>query len=178
MLSYTLRISLNFSMWWRYRLGTTCPPMCSLPVSAIRSAPPHSSSAWGVEKCADIKTRGFATVQTQWHNRSGRWCDGGVAPRAAVCSRNISSIHPFTDMSASPLAKAATQGQNIPTRRVVITNEEDMPTGLVSDAWLFENRLRSRILQLTILPFWYFCVAMCTLQTPDKCAVSPFSSLL
>jgi len=32
------------------------------------------------------------------------------------------------NMSASPLAKAATQGQNIPTRRVVITNEEDMPT--------------------------------------------------
>ena len=134
MLSYTLRISLRFLVCWKYWLSVTCPPMCSLPVSAIRSAPPHSSSAWGVEKCADIKTRGFATVQTQWHNRSGRWCDGGVAPRAAVCSRNISSIHPFTDMSASPLAKAATQGQNIPTRRVVITNEEDMPTGLVSDA--------------------------------------------
>ena len=62
----------------------TCPPICSLPVSATRSAPPHSSSAWGVEKCADIKTRGFATVQTQWHNRSGRWSGGGVAPKAAV----------------------------------------------------------------------------------------------
>ena len=111
-------------------LGMTCPPMCSLPVSAIRSAPPHSSSAWGVEKCADIKTRGFATVQTQWHNRSGRWCEGGEAPRA-VCSQNISSIPLFPDMSASPMARAATQGQDIPTRRVVITSEEDMPTGVV-----------------------------------------------
>merc|ERR1712156_964324 len=31
------------------------------------------------------------------------------------------------DMSASPMARAATQGQDIPTRRVVITSEEDMP---------------------------------------------------
>ena len=30
-------------------------------------------------------------------------------------------------MSASPMARAATQGQDIPTRRVVITSEEDMP---------------------------------------------------
>ena len=34
-------------------------------------------------------------------------------------------------MSASPMARAATQGQDIPTRRVVITSEEDMPTGVV-----------------------------------------------
>ena len=33
-------------------------------------------------------------------------------------------------MSASPMARAATQGQDIPTRRVVITSEEDMPAGL------------------------------------------------
>merc|ERR1712210_432799 len=32
------------------------------------------------------------------------------------------------NMSASPMARAATQGQDIPTRRVVITSEEDMPT--------------------------------------------------
>merc|ERR1712203_96574 len=31
------------------------------------------------------------------------------------------------NMSASPMARAATQGQDIPTRRVVITSEEDMP---------------------------------------------------
>ena len=43
---------------------------------------------------------------------------------------NISSIPPFPDMSASPMARAATQGQDIPTRRVVITSEEDMPTGV------------------------------------------------
>jgi len=30
-------------------------------------------------------------------------------------------------MSASPMARAATVGQDIPTRRVVITNEDDMP---------------------------------------------------
>jgi len=36
------------------------------------------------------------------------------------------------DMSASPMARAATQGQDIPTRRVVITSEEDMP----ADSWL------------------------------------------
>jgi len=34
------------------------------------------------------------------------------------------------NMSASPMARAATQGQDIPTRRVVITSEEDMPAGL------------------------------------------------
>ena len=118
---------MYFHVWWK--LGMTCPPMCSLPVLAIRSASPHSSSAWGVEKCADIKTRGFATVQTQWHNRSGRWCEGGEAPRA-VRPQNISSIPLFPDMSASPMARAATQGQDIPTRRVVITSEEDMPTGV------------------------------------------------
>jgi len=33
-----------------------------------------------------------------------------------------------SNMSASPMARAATQGQDIPTRRVVITSEEDMPT--------------------------------------------------
>ena len=31
------------------------------------------------------------------------------------------------NMLASPMARAATQGQDIPTRRVVITSEEDMP---------------------------------------------------
>ena len=31
-------------------------------------------------------------------------------------------------MSASPMARAVTSGQDIPTRRVVITNEEDMPS--------------------------------------------------
>jgi len=36
------------------------------------------------------------------------------------------------NMSASPMARAATQGQDIPTRRVVITSEEDMP----ADSWL------------------------------------------
>jgi len=30
-------------------------------------------------------------------------------------------------MSASPMARAATGGQDIPTRRVVITSEADMP---------------------------------------------------
>ena len=34
------------------------------------------------------------------------------------------------NMLASPMARAATQGQDIPTRRVVITSEEDMPAGL------------------------------------------------
>ena len=52
------------------------------------------------------------------------------------------------------------------------------PQVCLFDAWLFGNRLRSQILQLTILPFWHFCVAMCTLQTLDKCAASPNSSLL
>ena len=116
---------------WQLSLTTTCPPMSSLPVSPHRSAPPHSSSAWGVEKCADIKTRGFATVQTQWHSSSGRWCEGGAVRRAAVRSlRNAISPPCFPDMSASPMARAATQGQDIPTRRVVITSEEDMPAGL------------------------------------------------
>ena len=46
------------------------------------------------------------------------------------------------------------------------------------DASRFGNRLRSQILQLPILPFWHFCVAMCTFKTLDKCAVSPYSSLL
>ena len=31
-------------------------------------------------------------------------------------------------MSASPMARAVTSGQDIPTRRVVINNEEDMPS--------------------------------------------------
>jgi len=31
-------------------------------------------------------------------------------------------------MSASPMARAATAGQDIPTRRVVITSEDDMPS--------------------------------------------------
>nr|AQS22595.1 eukaryotic translation initiation factor 4e-binding protein 1 [Pseudodiaptomus poplesia] len=31
-------------------------------------------------------------------------------------------------MSASPMARTATSGQDIPSRRVVITNEEDMPS--------------------------------------------------
>ena len=116
---------------WQLSLTTTCQPMSSLPVSPRRSAPPHSSSAWGVEKCADIKTRGFATVQTQWHSSSGRWCEGGAVRRAAVRSlRNAISPPCFPDMSASPMARAATQGQDIPTRRVVITSEEDMPAGL------------------------------------------------
>merc|ERR1712223_1008880 len=37
------------------------------------------------EKCADIKTRGFATGETQWHSSSGRWCEGGAVRRAATC---------------------------------------------------------------------------------------------
>jgi hypothetical protein len=36
---------------------------------------------------------------------------------------------PLADMSASPMARAATGGQDIPTRRVVITDQEDMPSG-------------------------------------------------
>ena len=31
-------------------------------------------------------------------------------------------------MSASPMARAATGGQDIPTRRVVINNEDEMPS--------------------------------------------------
>ena len=140
--------------------------------------PPHSSSAWGVEKCADIKTRGFATVQTQWHSSSGRWCEGGAVRRAAVRSlRNAISPPCFPDMSASPMARAATQGQDIPTRRVVITSEEDMPAGLqlclCMTHSVFYLKLYFTASYINTLPSKTkkLCVSMCTLRTGDKCAV-------
>ena len=156
-------------------LGMTCPPMCSLPVSAIRSAPPHSSSAWGVEKCADIKTRGFATVQTQWHNRSGRWCEGGEAPRAPAVRPQYFLYPPFSRHVRLPHGKSCDPGPGHPHPEGG-HHQRGRHADRCGQDWWFGNRLR--ILKITMMPNWHFCVAMCTFQTPDKCAVSLYSSLL
>jgi len=72
-------------------------------------------------------------VDSQQFRRNGTTGVEGGAKEAKLRGRlqyvpNIFSIPLFPDMSASPMARAATQGQDIPTRRVVITSEEDMPT--------------------------------------------------
>ena len=75
-------------------------------------------------------------MDSQQFRRNGTTGVEGGAKEAKLRGRlqyvpNIFSIPLFPDMSASPMARAATQGQDIPTRRVVITSEEDMPTGVV-----------------------------------------------
>jgi len=50
--------------------------------------------------------------------------DWQVVRRRKSSEESSSSL---SNMSASPMARAATQGQDIPTRRVVINSEADMP---------------------------------------------------
>ena len=51
---------------------------------------------------------------------------GKIKPYFCMRGKLIHKLY-FQIMSASPMARAATVGQDIPTRRVVITNEDDMP---------------------------------------------------